>query len=239
MKMKLTKNTRVVLLVVGLVVYALLGYMMLVKRQAAKATKIEAQTVQVEAQIAEARIASRRVVKVEPVKIADLFRMSKAMPDTNDMPGVLLELNRVARDSGIEFTSITPVETAPAEGFSTLPIDLDFEGNFYDLTDFLYRTRTLVSVRDTALDARGRLFNVQTLDFTEGKDHFPQIHAHLRIEAYVYGAGAASAGAAPPATTPPPADPAAPVTPPATTGETVPPPTPPSGESATAMGATP
>jgi hypothetical protein len=76
-----------------------------------------------------------------------------------------------------------------------LPIALKFEGNYYDLTDFLFRLRNLVAVRDGRLAARGRLFTLDQLDFHEGPGGFPQIEAALTVAAYVYGAPPATPSA--------------------------------------------
>ena len=229
---KSSANTKIALIVLGLVVYAGAGYFLLIGKQSSKAAEVKEQVAAVEAKITEARIASRRAAAapdVEEVRVADLFRLSKAMPDQADMPGVLLELNKVARDTGIEFESIVPGAALPETGFQIVPIDLVFQGDFYDLADFLYRTRTLVVVQDGALHARGRLFNVEKIEFGEGEDHFPSIRASLRLEAYVYGTGVPATGM--------------PVTPPATEATTPPattPVEPPAApEGATAMGATP
>jgi Tfp pilus assembly protein PilO len=230
---KTSTNAKIALIVLGLVVYAAAGYFLLVGRQSAKASELKEQVAQVETKITEARLASRRAAAAptqEKVRVADLFRLSKAMPDQTDMPGVLLELNKVARDTGIEFESIVPGASLPEAGFQVVPIDLVFQGDFYDLADFLYRTRTLVVVQDGALHARGRLFNVEKIEFGEGKDHFPKIRASLRLEAYVYGTGAPATGL--PAV---PTDAATGTTPAVTTP--IEPPAAPEG--ATAMGATP
>jgi hypothetical protein len=80
-----------------------------------------------------------------------------------------------------------------------------FDGSFYELSDFLYRVRTLVSVHNGRLRATGRLFTVRTLSFLESEQGFPQIRATLGVDAYVYGTGAAT----PPAATPPAAQPPA------------------------------
>lgn len=228
---KMSKNAQLGLVIFGLAVYAALGHFMLVGRQSDKVGDLQTQVAAVEAQITETRAANARAaaaIPTEPVRVADLFRLSKAMPDQTDMPGVLLELNRVARETGIEFDSIVPGGAMPDAGFQIVPIDLVFEGNFYDLTDFLYRTRTLVGVHEGELDARGRLFNVDTIDFAEGKERFPQIRAALRLEAYVFGTGQ------PATTTPPAVSPEA--TTPATPNDA---PAPPVAEGAAAMGATP
>ena len=53
------------------------------------------------------------------------------------------------------------------------PIDLAFEGNYFSLTDFLYRLRRLVEVRHGKLDATGRLFSVGKIDFQPAEGGVP------------------------------------------------------------------
>jgi hypothetical protein len=151
------------------------------------------------------------------------------MPDRADMSGVLLELNRIAADTGIRFESISPQTAVPISGYQAVPIVLTFDGNFYDLSDFLYRLRTLVHVDEGRLAASGRLFAIDTLDFAESPDGFPRIIASLVVDAFVYGTGA-------PAT----ATPATTTTATTATSTTTPvPPTPDPSSSATAAPAIP
>ena len=90
--------------------------------------------------------------------------------------------------AGIEFISIAPqIPIATATGYHVLPIALKFEGNYFDLTDFLFRLRNHVAVRDGRLAVRGRLFTLDLLDFHEGPGGFPHIEADLTVAAYVYG----------------------------------------------------
>ena len=70
---------------------------------------------------------------------------------TAPMPGVILELNSVALSTGIKFVSIAPGTTVTRTGHYSVPITLTFQGNYYDLTDFLFRLRNLVDVRDGEL----------------------------------------------------------------------------------------
>ena len=52
------------------------------------------------------------------------------------MSGILLELNQVAEDSGITFEQIAPASTAtPISGYLAIPITVEFQGDFYDLSD--------------------------------------------------------------------------------------------------------
>jgi len=82
-----------------------------------------------------------------------------------------------------------------------VPITVVFDGNFFQLTDFLFRLRNLVDVRRGALAADGRLFTVDSIQFAEGQLKFPQIHASLTVDAFIYGTGATVS--APPQTTVP------------------------------------
>jgi hypothetical protein len=194
----------------GLVVLAG-GLFLLVLPQRHEAADLKGQIADTELQITQARQAAAPKLP-QPIHVADLFKLVKAMPDNPDMPGILLQLNQTAHDAGIEFDAITP--QAPVAGAVPVqvPISLEFTGNFYDLNDFLFRLRSLVAVRGGALQASGRLFSVDSIEFTQGSGGFPNISAKINVKAYVYGTGTtAPTTPAPAPTTPPPtpSDPAA------------------------------
>ena len=214
---RLPKPAAIAIVIVALLVVAALGYVLLISPQRSKSAELAEESQALQTQIQTLRIANAQVRKAEPIRVADLFRVSKAMPDTDDMPGVLLELNRIARETGIRFESITPQEGADAGGYLRRPIDLVFDGNFYELSDFLFRLRSLVRVRGGQLEATGRLFTVNSLNFVESEREFPRIKATLNVSAYVYGTGAAAPAPAAPAAggQPAPAQPAPPPPPPA------------------------
>ena len=123
------------------------------------------------------------------MNVADLFRLTKAMPDQPDEAGIVLELTNVARQSGIDFQSIAPQASTPLSGYQVIPITVIFDGNFFQLTDFLFRLRNLVDVRRGALASDGRLFTVDSVQFGQGEAKFPQVKATLTIDAYIYGTG--------------------------------------------------
>ena len=61
-------------------------------------------------------------------------------------------------------------------------------GNYYGLTDFLFRLRSLVIVRGGALAATGRLFTVDNIEFgaaSAGSDDLREVS----VSAYIYGTG--------------------------------------------------
>jgi type IV pilus assembly protein PilO len=177
-------------IIVGAVlVFGLAGWFLLVRPQGAKVTSLKAQATEVKAKI-DAYHQQVAAVRAAPkIEVADVYRLAKAMPDRLDMPDLLLELSQLARDTGIRFDSISPQAVAPIGSYAVVPISVMFQGNFYNLADFLYRLRSLVSVHAGSLDATGRLFSVDTLTFNESTLKFPQIQATLVIDAFVYGSG--------------------------------------------------
>jgi hypothetical protein len=186
------------------VLLAAAGWFLLVSPQRSRSAELDKEIAAVEAQISAARSAQLQANDLEPIRAADLFRLTKAMPSDVDISGVLLELSRIARETGITFKSIIPGATGAASSFRVQPIELTFEGDFYSLSDFLYRVRSLVGVNSGRLNAKGRLFTIDKLAFTEGDDGFPQVAAALTVSAYLYGSGTtAGAPTSPPASTAP------------------------------------
>jgi hypothetical protein len=192
----------IALIVLGFVVAGVGGWFLVVGPQRSKAAELDKQIADTRQAIDAARALTVQAKRGAKIRVADLFRLTKAMPDQTDMAGIVLELNQVAEDSGITFEQITPATTAVAlSGYAAIPITVEFQGNFYDLADFLYRLRNLVDVRHGALDATGRLFAIDQIEFAEAPPPpgFPEIRAHLVIDAFVFGTGSVSAAVPPPA----------------------------------------
>ena len=213
MKRKPSQQALAAVIAALMLLAAAAAYFLLISPQRSKAAELDKEVQAVRVEIDRMRALASQARSSEPIRVADLFRVSKAIPDDVDMPGVLLELNRIARETGIRFDSITPQGLAESSGYQVMPITLVFQGNYFELSDFLFRLRNLVGVRGGKLDADGRLFLVDTLAFSESPKKFPQIQATLTVSAFVYGAGGVAAVTPPP--TAPESPPAPPVEPPA------------------------
>lgn len=190
-----------ILVLPAVLILAAVGYFLLIKPKQDAAGKLSDEIASLETQIELARVAERQPQGDETaIQVADAFRVSKAMPDDDDVAGIILELESVASASGVAFISIAPQPAAIRTTYSALPINLEFVGNFYDLTDFLFRLRNLVSVRDGELDADGRLYSLDVLGMEEGAGGFPTISASLTLTAYYYSTTPPTAPVAPAAT---------------------------------------
>ena len=202
---KLPKSTAIALIVGGDLVLLLLGWFMLVSPQRAtarsNATAVQAAEVQIEQ--ARAPVVQPGAVtqpKQPEIRTAYLYKLSKAMPTTTDMPNLLLELTQVVRSAGVQLLQISPTPTDPLTGATS--ITLSVSGDFYSVTDLLYRLRSLVAVHNGVLDVSGRLFSITSVSLTPSGTG-RTLNGSVVLSAYTFGAAAAAAAAA---ATPVPAD---------------------------------
>jgi len=187
----LSPRAQTALLTGVLLVVAVLGYFVLISPKRSTASDLKKQTTSVQAQIDRNRSTAFKQA-LPAVRAAKLFRLSQAMPSQLDTPDVILQLNKLAEDSGITFDQIEPGVTGASTStpdattpFAAEPIQIQFTGNFYNLLTFLQRLRNLVRVENGRLFTAGRLFDVTDVTFAAGKNGFPQVQATLNISAFV------------------------------------------------------
>jgi Tfp pilus assembly protein PilO len=180
----------VALVGVGAVVVLLAGWVLVLGPKQHTIASLHQQTAAVQEQIAAdlSRAATARGAGSAPtIKVADIYKLQTAMPSGTDMPDLLLELDQTAKAAGVQLQSIQPstANTSSTGGsFTTVPITLTAAGNFYAITDLLYRLRDLVYVRAGALEANGRIFSVNSVTLSpNGKI----VTASISLDTYVYG----------------------------------------------------
>lgn len=239
-------------IVVGVMLLVLIvGYFIVIKPKRSEAARLSTQIADTQSQIAALQSGGGQNAGPS-IHVADLFKLSRAMPDRVDLPSILLQLSEISAETGVSFDSVTPHDPLQVGPYQQVSIDLTFQGHFYNLADFLYRLRNLVGVHQGVLTATGRLFSVDGIQLDQGDLLFPQVKATLTVSAYVFGdgtvtveptitpttttpgattPGATTPGATTPSTTPGITTPGAP----ATEGDTTPIPASPPG--ATAAGA--
>src|SRR5438093_7181593 len=177
----------------------LIGYLALVAPQKSAGGRLDSELQAVQTQIVAAQSAAHaKPAKTNPAQATDLFRLTKAMPDSDDMPGILRHLSRIARTSSVTLESVSPTVRIPlTQGYGALPLSIIVKGRFGEVSTFLRQLREQVSVgKNGRLRVDGRLFVANQLQITsDGR----VLTATLKLDAFVYGV-------APPA---PPASPTA------------------------------
>jgi hypothetical protein len=169
--------------VLGLLL-GLIGYFVLVSPQKAKAHRVTGQLASLEAQLLATQ---KKPPKEASAQAVDLFRLVKAMPDTNDMPGILRDLGRLARASNVSIQTITPTATPTplTAGYGALPLAVGVQGKFGDVSSFLAKLREQVRVGKKTLYVTGRLLVPNEVSMTS-KDG-ATVTATLSLDAFVYG----------------------------------------------------
>lgn len=177
------------LILYGVSVFGLLigvaGYFALVAPQKATSHRLDAEIQAAEVRPAAAQQA--RAAKQPPVHATDIFRLTKAMPDSNDVPGILDRLSQLAQASSTTLQSVQPSPVVPLTGgYGALPLNVVVGGPFAGVSSFLQRLRQQVALgKKGALHVDGRLLVVNNVQLatTTGS----AVTATLSLDAFVYG----------------------------------------------------
>jgi Tfp pilus assembly protein PilO len=126
--------------------------------------------------------------KPPPVEATDLFRLTKAMPDSQDVPGILLSVMRLAKASSLELLSVQPPTVPPAQtpaGYTAVPVAIALHGKFADVASFLQRLRDSVVVSHNHLKVTNRLFVPSQISLSTADGL--TVDASITLDAFVYG----------------------------------------------------
>ena len=178
---RILARVQIALVVLGLLVVAALGYFPGARPQRPPPPSCQAQikTLHRRPRSFACRRRTASTADAEPIRVAELFRLSKAMPERVDMPG---GDHRAQRDRTRHRHRVRvdhPLAATAADGYQVRqPINLVFEGNYYELSDFLFRSAPRRRARRRA-DATGRLFIVQSRHVRRGRGVVPADQGHL------------------------------------------------------------
>ncbi len=187
----LRRNRKVVLGAAGAAVALLVvgGWLLLVSPERAKATELAGQVDAAQVELVGRQVALRHPAARVTVRASDGYRLATALPEKVDMPGVILDIQRLASRNKLLFVSIQPQGPGPAgNGYAATPIALDVQGRFSDVSNFLGDLRALVRVRHGHLDTRGRLYSVGSVDIGAPQDPatFPVVMAKLTLNTFAF-----------------------------------------------------
>jgi Tfp pilus assembly protein PilO len=115
-------------------------------------------------------------------------------------------------------TGSAPAGSGSPTGLETVPLELEFVGDFFNLADFFHDVKRFVRVAGKDVVVGGRLITIETVNYSSDPAFFPMTKAELKATIYLAPetqgttAGATPQGPqdTPPASTPAAADGAAP-----------------------------
>jgi Tfp pilus assembly protein PilO len=150
-------------------------------------------------------MAKQEVVKLEsykktaPQSRAEIVRLGKMLPESEGIPGLIIELTKTAEASGVSVTSITRGTTSDGSPFGIQALTLTVNGRYFDVEDFLYRLEEYVAFRNASFRVTGRLLQVTTLnlqaDTSSTTGGSPPLAVTIGLNAYLWGGVAQAAQA--------------------------------------------
>lgn len=137
---------------------------------------------------AQALLARRQSAKAQSAaNEVELMRIANQIPDSPQLPSVIIELQDIANASGVDLQSISPSDMAIATdengqplGFSSVPVSLIVRGQWAELIDYVSRIARL---------ERGVRLVSSSYTYVEATDVDPAyVEATIELETYVMGA---------------------------------------------------
>ena len=214
----MTKNPKLLIAVVALVA-ALGAYWMLVlspKRE--EITKLDSKISKAQADVTQAQAVLSDYEKAQTsykANYATVVRLGKAMPADDDVRSLLVQLDAAAKRSNVDFgrisvgggSSKTPTQTTGAAtgppgsitvangGFTAMPFQFAFKGEFDNLQNFLSRLERFVTVSNDKINVTGRLLRLESLSLIADKEGFPNLTAEIGASSYLVPETEATAAA--------------------------------------------
>ncbi|HEX7291604.1 MAG TPA: hypothetical protein VF250_10810 [Conexibacter sp.] len=140
-------------------------------------------------------------------------RLGAAVPEDDNVPSLLLQVERAAEATHIDFrelkvgggsgaaaaappatsapatqlttATLPPGATVGAAGFPTMPFSFTFTGDFFRLSDFVGRLERFLVVGNRRMLVSGRFMAIDGIALAAGPDGFPQIQANVAATAYL------------------------------------------------------
>lgn len=172
----MTGRDRIVVVVLAALAVVAAAWLLVIAPEREKASKLgaEVSTAQTQLATAEGQVNAARTAETGyPTAYASLVNLGKAVPTSQEVPSLIVQLAQATNEKQVEFTSITSgggsagsssgASTAAASaGFSAMPFTFVFSGSFFDLYD-LFQQLNHFTLRTSSgsLRVSGRLLTIQ------------------------------------------------------------------------------
>ncbi|MBE0417361.1 MAG: type 4a pilus biogenesis protein PilO [Coriobacteriia bacterium] len=141
--MKLSYRNKLILAGAAAVLLAVLVFVLLVLPQFQRLRTYDDQIAEADRQISQAQslLAQRQAVKARSAETeAKRIRLANQMPETPELPSLIIELQDTVNEAGLEFASLTPSEPSQAEaGYSEITMAMLVRGTWQDTVDLMQR----------------------------------------------------------------------------------------------------
>jgi Tfp pilus assembly protein PilO len=160
----MTRRVRMALSGVTLLVIVAMAWFFLISPLRGEITQTETAIAAEQTKLSaeQAKLAQAETTRAEGQKNqARLIELAKMVPESRQVPSLLVQIQDLADQSGIVFDSVTPGDPKESDGFQMIPLTLQFTGTYFNLSDFAYRAEQLVA-------GPGRLLTIKSVQLQLG-----------------------------------------------------------------------
>lgn len=186
--MKLTSIQKLILTLIAFVVLIALVVVFAILPQFAELERLGQQRAEAEGQVQQAKAI---LAQLEDAKIrsaateAEMIKIGTQMPDSPQLPSLIIEMQNLANDAGVQMTSFAPSQPMPTTSgqYTEISISTQLKTTWDDLLDYtrrLNRTTRLLRVTNVTI-------NPASTDTTESAGSKIPLTVSLTIKAYVMG----------------------------------------------------
>lgn len=223
----MTVRDRTVLVVVLAVAALAAGWLLVVQPKRATAAKLGASVQAEQAQLntVEAKVAADEQARAAfPADYAEIAQLGEAVPQDDEVPSLIYELQSAAKASHVDFqglqvtesgssttgtssgttgtasTALPPGVSDTGSGFGAEQFSFTFNGDFFNLSDFLGRLESFVVANGSTVRVSGRLMTLNALALGPAPHGGPNMVANVSATTYLLPAsqgltdGATAAG---------------------------------------------
>jgi Tfp pilus assembly protein PilO len=209
----MTGRDRIVIVVLAALAVVAGAWLLVLAPEREKASKLgtEVSTAQSQLATAEGQVNAARTAEAGyPAAYTSLVSLGKAVPTSQEVPSLIVQLAQASGEKQVEFTSITSggaaagssaSTAAVSAGFSAMPFTFVFNGSFFDLYDlFQQLNRFTLRTSSGSLRVSGRLLTIQGVQLAPGTSSgggkpSGQLTGTITATAYVLPASQVAAGA--------------------------------------------
>jgi Tfp pilus assembly protein PilO len=216
--MKMSASSRLIVAMLAIVALAIGFWMLILSPKREEASKLDAEVTQSRASLSLHQEEVDRALAAReqfPAAYQQLVVLGKAVPGDDDTASLIVELNRISRNSKVRFETLALVagggESAPvagaeenasptevaasllplgatigSAGLAVMPYDLTFKGSFFRMADFIEDLDSLVKSKNADVNVTGRLITINGFKLSPDQSvGFPQLEGTFSITTYV------------------------------------------------------
>ena len=211
----MTRRDRTVIVIVAVVAAIAACWILVVSPKRDQAAKLQTKVASAQQKLDSARTElaqNAAASKQYASNYAALARVGEAVPASDDIPSLIIQLQNAADGARVDFQSLQNGSAASGSGAAAAPasgsgvagatgaageqLTFSFSGSYFQLSNFFNKVQHFVTPTGNGVQVRGRLVSLNSVSLTPASGGFPQITAQITATIYTEAAASGSAAAA-------------------------------------------